>query len=193
MGNRKYDAVVIGTSAGGLYALTEMLASLPGDYAVPIIIVQHRSKDQRFLLEEVLQNKCRIAIKQADEKEKIEAGVVYIAPPDYHLLVERDRTLSLSTDPHVRYSRPSIDVLFQSAAIVYKDRLAAIVLTGANSDGSRGIVEVKNYGGTTIVQDPKEALFPAMPKAAIETKVVDKVLPIKLIKDFLLTLMQDKV
>src|SRR4051812_24291717 len=107
-----YDAIVIGASAGGLYVLMHILKPLPADYPIPVILVQHRSKDERQLLEEVLQQHCSIRIKQADEKEKICAGVVYIAPPDYHLLIEQDGTFSLNFDAPVNYSRPSIDVLF---------------------------------------------------------------------------------
>lgn len=190
--NKKLSAIVIGASAGGLYATTALLEILPRDYQLPVIIVQHRSKGHRDLLEEVLQSKCKIRIKQADEKEKIQNNMVYIAPPDYHLLVEKDLTFSLSTDEHVRYSRPSIDVLFQSAAIAYKELLAAIILTGANNDGASGIIEVKQYGGLTIAQDPAEALFPVMPKAAIDTNHVDAILPIASIQKFLLTFSKDK-
>ena len=184
--NEKYKAVVIGTSAGGLYALSGILEQLPLGYQVPVMVVQHRSKDQRDLLEEVMQSKCKIKIKQADEKESIQSGFVYIAPPDYHLLIENDKTFSLSSDEQVRFSRPSIDVLFETAAIVFKDTLIAIILTGANNDGSAGIVAVKKYGGLTIAQDPAEAQFPFMPKAAIETKGVDYIWTLSEIQNFLL-------
>jgi two-component system chemotaxis response regulator CheB len=166
--NNKYTAIVIGTSAGGLYALSALLEPLPANFPLPILIVQHRAKDQRHLLEDILKQKCRIIIKQADEKEKIEPGTVYIAPPDYHLLVERDLTVSLSSDPLVSYSRPSIDVLFESAAWVYKSLLIGILLTGANSDGSAGLLAIKKAGGLTIAQSPDEAQFPFMPQAAID-------------------------
>lgn len=169
---KKYKAIVIGTSAGGLYALSAILENLPADYPLPIIVVQHRSKDHKDLFEEVLQSKCKIKIKQADEKEKIISGFVYIAPPDYHLLIERDMTFSLSSDEQVRFSRPSIDVLFESAAIVYKDSLIGIILTGANSDGASGIKTINEYGGLTIAQNPDEAQFPFMPSASIETNNV---------------------
>lgn len=184
---KKYQAIVIGTSAGGLFALSQLLENLPADYPVPVIIVQHRSKDQRDLLEEVLQHKCLIKIKQADEKELIKAGLVYIAPSDYHLLIEKDKTFSLSSDEPVRFSRPSIDVLFETAAIVFKDALIGIILTGANSDGATGIETIKKYGGLTIAQDPAEAQFPFMPKAAAE-KGVNYIWMLSKIKDFLLTL-----
>ncbi|MEO6720632.1 MAG: chemotaxis protein CheB [Ferruginibacter sp.] len=183
---RKYKAIVIGTSAGGLVALTTILQALPVYYPVPILVVQHRSKDQRDLLEEVLQSKCAIQIKQADEKEKIEGGLVYIAPPDYHLLVESDETISLSADEPVGFSRPSIDVLFESAAIVFRDKLAGIILTGANSDGSKGIEMIAKFNGTTIAQNPSEAQFSVMPKSAIETKKIKYILTLKEIQEFLL-------
>ena len=186
MGNdHKYDAIVVGTSAGGLYALTSLLQDLSPNFPVPVIIVQHRSKDMRDLLEEILQIKLKIRVKQADEKEKITAGYVFIAPPDYHLLIENDYTFSLSSDPPVRFSRPSIDVLFESAAIVYGDKMAAIILTGANSDGAAGIVAVKKNGGLTIVQNPESANFPFMPAASIKTQAVDKVWNLVEIKEFL--------
>ncbi|MEI9944316.1 MAG: chemotaxis protein CheB [Chitinophagaceae bacterium] len=185
----KYKAIVVGTSAGGLYALTELLQGLPVNYPVPVIVVQHRSKDQRDLLEEVLQSKCVIKIKQADEKENINSGYVYIAPPDYHLLVEDDKTFSLSADEAVRYSRPSIDVLFQSAAMAFKNSLIGIILTGANSDGATGMMTIKKYGGLTIAQDPGEAQFPVMPRASIENGV-DHTWTLKDIHQFLLKIME---
>jgi two-component system chemotaxis response regulator CheB len=186
--HEKYKAVVIGASAGGLFALSFILEKLPALYPLPVIIVQHRSKDKKDLLEEVLRNKCKIRIKQADEKEKIRAGVVYIAPPDYHLLIEDDRTFSLSSDELVCFSRPSIDVLFETAAILFKETLIAIILTGANNDGAAGIVEVNRYGGLTIAQDPAEAKFSLMPKASIETNAIEHIWKLTEILDFLLNI-----
>ncbi|HEU4718456.1 MAG TPA: chemotaxis protein CheB, partial [Bacteroidia bacterium] len=145
-----YDMVVIGASAGGLYALSFLFEALPEDYPVPIAVVQHRSKDQKELLEDVLRHKCLIAVQQAEEKESIRPGVVYIAPPDYHLLIESDRTFSLTSDELVNYSRPSIDVLFESASAVFGARLAGIILTGANADGAAGISALSKRGGMTI-------------------------------------------
>jgi len=184
--DKKYKTIVIGASAGGLFALSVILEQLPSGYPVPLVVVQHRSKDQKGLLEEVLQIKCRISIKQADEKEKIEEGFVYIAPPDYHLLVENDKTFSLSSDEPVHFSRPSIDVLFETAAMVFKDTLIGIILTGANDDGAAGIAAVKEYGGLTIAQHPGEAQFPFMPEASIETKAVQYIWSLTEIKNFLL-------
>lgn len=181
----KYKAIVIGTSAGGLHALSALIEKLPGNYPLPIVVVQHRSKELRELLEEVLQSKCVIRIKQADEKEKLESGYVYIAPPDYHVLVEKNNTLSLSSDPPVRHSRPSIDVLFETAAIVFKNSLIGIILTGASNDGTAGMQAIKKHGGLTIAQDPAEAQFAYMPKSAIETKAIDKILSLSEIQKFL--------
>src|SRR5205814_2345259 len=118
--DNKHQIIVIGASAGGLHALIPLLEPLPADYPIPIIIIQHRAKDQKELLEEVLQQKCKITIKQADEKEKIKTGFVYIAPPGYHLLVEQDQTFSLSSDERALFSRPSIDILFETAAEVFR-------------------------------------------------------------------------
>ncbi len=185
---KKYEAIVVGTSAGGLYALSNILTELPAEYPLPIMVVQHRSKDKKELLEDILQHKCKIKIKQADEKEKIEKGCVYIAPPDYHLLIETDLTFSLSSDQYVSYSRPSIDVLFESAAAAYKDTLIGIILTGANNDGAAGISAIKQYNGLTIAQSPEEALFPFMPNAAIATKMVTHIWTLSEIQNFLLAL-----
>src|SRR5688572_2618168 len=135
-----YEAVVIGASAGGLLAIPRILQDLPRTFGIPLIVVQHRARDSQELFEDVLQQRCAISIKQADEKEIIKPGHVYIAPPDYHLLVETDRSFSLSTDPPVKFSRPSIDVLFESAATTYRRNLAGIILTGSNTDGANGIV-----------------------------------------------------
>lgn len=183
--NETYKAIVIGTSAGGLSALTVILEKLPVDYPLPVIVVQHRSKDQKDLLEGVLQSKCKVRIKQADEKENIEPGFVYIAPPDYHLLVEASKAFSLSSDEPVHFSRPSIDVLFETAAMVFKDTLIGIILTGSNNDGSAGIIAVNKYGGLTIAQKPDEAQFPFMPEAAIKTNKIKHIWTLSEIQDFL--------
>jgi two-component system, chemotaxis family, protein-glutamate methylesterase/glutaminase len=183
-----HKAVVVGASAGGLSALVNIFEGLPVNYVLPVIVVQHRAKDQRDLLEDVLQSKCRIKIKQADEKEKIEPGIIYIAPPDYHLLVERDYTFSLSSDEPVNFSRPSIDVTFESAANVYKTGLTGLILTGANKDGTAGIAAIRQMGGITIVQDPREAHYSFMPASAIATQLVNHIMPLAQIQDYLLKL-----
>ena len=184
--NLVYDAIVIGVSAGGLSALTRLLENLPSDFPIPIVVVQHRARDDRSLLEEVVQQKCKVHVKQADEKEVAKGGVIYFAPPDYHLLIEKDGTFSLTHDPPVSYSRPSIDVLFETAADVFKNRLLGIILTGANSDGAQGIRVMSRYGGTTIAQDPATAEYPEMPNAAIRTGCIQHIMKLEDISRFLL-------
>jgi two-component system chemotaxis response regulator CheB len=182
----EYEAIVIGVSAGGLAILSRILKELPVDFPLPVIIIQHRSKDERTLLEEVLQAKCHIRIRQADEKERIRSGVVYFAPPDYHLLIEKDRSFSLNYDEPVNFSRPSIDLLFETASEVYSNKLIGIILTGANCDGAAGIRAIRERGGATIAQDPVNASFPDMPRAAIETGGVQYIFTPEEIRDFLL-------
>ena len=183
-----YDAVVIGVSAGGLAALTRLLGILPASYPVPVIVVQHRSRDERTLLEEVLQAKCKIRIRQVEEKEPMNAGTAYLAPPDYHLLIEANHSFSLSYDAPVNYSRPSIDVMFETAAHVFGARLLGIILTGANADGSFGMKMIRKHGGTTIAQDPATAEYPEMPKSAIKTGSIQKIMELDAIGNFLLAL-----
>jgi two-component system chemotaxis response regulator CheB len=171
-----YDLVVIGASWGGLTALERVLGGLPADFATPIVIAQHRSADSGSDgLAKLLSSHSPLPVVDADDKQAIERGCVYLAPPDYHLYVEEDG-FALSCDDAVLYSRPSIDVLFESAADVYRARLIAIVLTGANEDGAHGIAAVKRLGGYTIVQNPVEAERPEMPRAALAAIVPDKVL-----------------
>lgn len=182
-----YDAIVIGVSAGGLNALTRVLEKLPADFPVPVIVVQHRAKDDRSLLEEVVQQRCKVYVKQADEKEAAKQGIVYFAPPDYHLLIERDGTFSLTHDSPVNFSRPSIDILFETAAEVFKNKLLGIILTGANQDGAEGMEMIRQNGGTTIAQDPNTAEYPEMPRAAIKTGSIQHVMPLDDISRFLLS------
>lgn len=183
---KKYQAIVIGASAGGMRAFSIICQALPQDLNLPVIVAQHRAKDEAGLLEELLSHKCKIKVKQADEKEKIEPGVIYFAPPDYHLLIETNRSFSLSCDPLVNYSRPSIDVLFESAGEVYGDKLIGILLTGANGDGAEGMANIRKRGGTTIAQDPAQAEYPSMPQAAIRTKQVQHVLKLDEIVEFII-------
>lgn len=187
-----YEAVVIGASAGGLQAFLTLLAGIPENYTLPIVIVQHRAKEEKYLLENVLQQKCRIKVKQADEKEQITAGFVYVAPPNYHLLVEHDKTFSLSSDKTVKYSRPSIDVLFETAAEVYKDGLVGIILTGSNSDGANGMKAIRRHNGLTIAQNPDEAQYPEMPAASIRTGAIKRILLLKEIHQFLIQLSKNR-
>jgi two-component system chemotaxis response regulator CheB len=182
---RYFEAVVIGASAGGLHAIIQLLEDLPEDYPLPFVIVQHRGKDNGELLEELLQNKCLLKVKQADEKESILPGHVYIAPPDYHLLIENDKTLSLTTDIHVNYSRPSIDLLLESAAEAYHKNLIGIILTGSSSDGSQGLLRIKKSGGLTIAQKPSTAEYFFMPESAVRIGAATHVLTLEEIKLYL--------
>lgn len=161
------EAIVIGASAGALEALTAILPGLPADYPLPVMIVVHIPPDRQSVLAELFRAKCRINVAEAQDKEPIAGGTAYFAPPDYHLLVERDRSLSLSSDEPVYYSRPSLDVLFESAADAYGAGLVGIILTGANQDGAEGLRAVVQAGGRAIVQSPKGAYAAAMPEAAI--------------------------
>ncbi len=187
-----YDiqAVVIGVSAGGFHALHAILPSLPEVFPIPVIIVQHRMAGSDNFLVESLNSKCRLKVKEPDDKEKINPGTVYMAPSDYHLLIEKDRSFSLSVDKPKCYARPSIDVLFETAAQTYKAHLIGIILTGANSDGSEGIAKIKACGGLTIAQAPKTAKVNIMPLSAIATKSVDFILPLEDIPSFLTGLLE---
>jgi two-component system chemotaxis response regulator CheB len=157
----------VGTSAGAVTALAVILPALPADYALPIVIALHIPAGSNATLVELFQPKCQMQLKEAEDKEPLSRGTIYFAPPDYHLLVEKDRRLSLSTEAPVNFSRPSIDVLFESAADAFGRSLLAIVLTGANDDGARGVAAVCAAGGKVVVQSPDTAEARAMPAAAL--------------------------
>lgn len=161
------SAVVIGASVGAIEALSVILPALPEDFPLPVFVVVHVASDSRSLLADLFSSRCRIPVKEAEDKEIIRSGTIYFAPAGYHLLVEPDFTLSLSSDEPVLYSRPSIDVLFESAADAYGDSLTGIVLTGANSDGAKGLHAICQSGGTALVQHPHTAVGSAMPQAAL--------------------------
>ncbi len=164
----RWEAVVMGGSAGSLEALTAILPDLPENFPLPILAVVHLPADKKSMLPEVLRCKCRLRVCEAQDKEPIQPGTVYFAPPDYHLLVECDRHIALSYDEPLRFSRPSIDVLFESAADVYGESLVGVVLSGANSDGANGLATVLAGGGVGVVQSPGQAYSTAMPLAALE-------------------------
>jgi two-component system, chemotaxis family, protein-glutamate methylesterase/glutaminase len=172
-----YELAVIGASWGGFHGVGALLRDLDPACTLAIAIGQHRAvgSDESFV--RFLQHESRLPVEEVDDKVPIEPGRVYIAPPDYHLLVEPGH-FSLSTEAPVRFSRPSIDVLFESAADAYGERLVAVVLTGANDDGCRGLARVKEAGGLILVQDPATAERREMPEAAIATGIADEVLPI---------------
>lgn len=179
MNSGRREAVVIGVSAGGLDALESLLSSIPDDFALSVVVVQHLHPHQDKFYIEFLEKSCPIPVREADEKEPVAPGVVYFAPPNYHLMIEADKTFSLSIDEKVNFSRPSVDVLFETAAQAYGPALIGIVLTGANRDGAEGLRRIKESGGLTIVQDPAGAEFPAMPLAALEETEPDYVLDLE--------------
>lgn len=179
------EAVVIGASAGALEALSVILPALSKGFRLSVMVVVHLPPDKRSVLAELLQAKCQIPVREADDKEPILGGTVYFAPPDYHLLIEPDKSLSLSSDEPVLFSRPSIDVLFESAADVYGPALIAIVLTGANQDGAKGMRAVLDQGGVALVQEPRRAFASAMPEAAIQLSPLAQVMALEEIAMYL--------
>lgn len=172
----KYQAVVIGASAGGTAALQKILPALPANFPLPIIVAQHLHPLQDGAAIIHYAGGSALIIKDADEKESVRAGFVYFAPPNYHLLIEDDHTFSLSIDSKIHFTRPSVDVLFESAADAYGAKLIGIVLSGANQDGAAGLLRIKQRGGLTIAQDPRDAEVSYMPKSAIEIASPDQVL-----------------
>lgn len=182
-----YELVVVGTSWGGLAALRTLAGPLPRDLGLAIAVVQHRHKDSDRLLATLLQERTALTVCEIEDKQPILPGFLFIAPPDYHLLVERGH-FSLSTDEPVRYSRPSIDVAFTTTADSYGSRAVGVVLTGANADGAEGLAAIADSGGLAIVQSPATAESPTMPKAALAAVPSARVMPIAAIADLLMTL-----
>ncbi|XDD48641.1 chemotaxis protein CheB [Leptospira sp. WS92.C1] len=181
----KYEVIVMGASSGGLNAIRSVLTSLSENFSIPIVLVQHvspRSDGQWIRSLDII---AGLNVKEADEKETIEKGNIYVAPPNYHLLIETNRTFSLTIDSRVNFARPSIDVLFESAADVYRDKMVGIIFTGANSDGAIGLKRIKELGGTTIVQDPNSAESPYMPEAALSLMPADYILTLEKIAELL--------
>ncbi len=181
-------AVAIGASAGGVQALSAILPALPVDYPLPVLVVVHVPPDRDNALVPLFQSKCRVAVKEAEDKEPALPGVVYFAPSDYHLMVELDGSLALSSDEHVNHSRPSIDVLFETAADAFGPGVAGVVLTGANSDGANGLRAILEAGGQGLVEDPAAAYAQAMPAAAVAACPAADVLPLPAIAPHLLSL-----
>lgn len=186
----RYDLVVVGTSTGGLHALTRLLSGLPANFPLPIAIVQHRSRDSDERLATLLGGASLIPLSEAEDKEPLRAPGVYLGPPDYHLLIEAD-WLALSTEEPVAYSRPSIDVLFESAAYSHGSGVIGVLLTGANQDGTRGLKRIKEHGGYVIIQDPESAESSFMPKHAVKNLLADRVLNLDEIADELVMRARD--
>jgi two-component system chemotaxis response regulator CheB len=161
-----FEIVALAASAGGLGALTRVLSALPGDFPAALAVVQHVDPRHRSLMAEILARRTRLKVSEAKNGERLQPGHVYIAPPNHHLLIDPDRTVSLTQTKLVHFLRPSADLLFESVAATYGERSIAVVLSGTGEDGSLGVAAVKKVGGTVIVQDPKNAEFPGMPEAA---------------------------
>ena len=181
----RYQAIDMGVSAGGFKALSTVLPCFDRDFPLPVFIVQHLSPSSDSYFVDHLQSLCSVQVKMAEDKELARRGVVYLAPPDYHLLIETDYTLALSLENRVNYSRPSIDVLFASAAEVYLGGLIGVVMTGANNDGAIGLQRIKECGGLTVVQAPGTAEVDVMPLAAIDAVPVDHIITLARLGDFL--------
>jgi two-component system chemotaxis response regulator CheB len=182
------ELIVMGTSLGGLAALTTVLAQLPGTLSVPLVIVQHRGLGGESGLVTLLADRTALSVVDAEDKMPLEPQHAYLAPPDYHLLIEDRGHLALSTDPPVRSARPSIDVLFESAARTYGPRVVGVVLTGASADGADGLRAIKERGGRAVIQDPATAECSTMPSAALATTPVAAVLHLGDIADYLTAL-----
>ncbi len=189
----QFKAVVIGVSTGGVAALKFLLGALPADFPLPLLVATHITPDSDDSLAVLLDALCTIRVKEADELELITSGTVYLAPANYHLLVEHGGTLAFSIDPPVCFARPSVDVLFESAADVYGPALIGVILTGAGFDGSNGLLKIKTRNGVAIVQDPADAELDSMPKAALKLQKVDHVVLLTEIPDLLMSLAQRKL
>lgn len=181
----RIDAIVIGASAGGVEALSILLPALSAGLRAPLIIVLHLPRERPSLLAGIFAPKCALQVKEAEDKMRVEPGTVYFAPPDYHLLLDDGPQFALSIDELVHFSRPSIDVLFESAADIYAERLMGIILTGANDDGAAGLAAVHRAGGVTLVQEPGSAQAPLMALAALKRTAADFVLPLEEIASLL--------
>jgi two-component system chemotaxis response regulator CheB len=181
----KCDALIIGGSAGSLDVLLKVLPQLNPALSFPIVIVVHRKHGADSLLPELLSGRTKLSVKEIDEKEPLKAAVIYIAPSDYHTLIEQDHTFSLDYSEKVNYSRPAIDATFQTAAEVYGSKLVCMLLSGSNADGVNGLKSVKAWGGTTVIQDPASAQVSYMPEQASIHAKIDHILPIEDMAEFI--------
>ena len=183
-----FEIVALAASAGGLKALTDVLAALPRDFAAALVVVLHLDRRHRSLMAEILGKRTALLVREARDGDKLERGLVLIAPPDHHLLVNADGSVSLSRTELVHFVRPSADLLFESTAAAYRERAVAVVLSGSGRDGAMGVKAIKKMGGTVIVQDEKTSEFFGMPEAAQQTGIVDFILPLSEIAPALRTL-----
>lgn len=186
-----YSVVGIGTSWGGLAAMSRLLGDLPGDFSLPVVVVQHRSKDSDRLLTELLQDATDLIVSEVEDKEPLTPGTVHIAPANYHVLIDAGY-LSLTLEEPVRFSRPSIDVMLSSAADTYGSAAIGVVLTGANEDGARGLSHIVKRGGRALVQDPRTAEIPIMPDAALKAVPSAEVLTLEALAPRLIELSRER-
>jgi two-component system chemotaxis response regulator CheB len=184
----RIDAVVVGASAGGVEALMAVLPALAPGLRPPVFVVLHLPRDKPSVLAEIFAAKCAVPVREAEDKEAVASGTIYFAPNNYHLLVDRGPQLSLSADDPVHHSRPSIDVLFESAAEIYGSRLLGIILSGSNEDGATGLAAIHDAGGVTLVQSPETARAPNMVLAALKLRPADRVAPLHEIAQILRSL-----
>jgi two-component system chemotaxis response regulator CheB len=175
----QYRVIVVGVSMGGVQALRVLLSGLPKDFPVPLLIVHHISPDAGSDLANMLNALCAIHVKEAEEEETITSKTAYLAPSNYHLLAEKNGTLALSVDAPVNFARPSVDVLFESAAEAFGPGLIGVILTGAGSDGSKGLKRIKDKGGLAVIQDPADADVDSMPRSALAAVKADHVLVLR--------------
>jgi two-component system chemotaxis response regulator CheB len=183
-----FDIVALAASAGGLNALSRVLGALPADFPAALVVVQHLDPRHRSLMAEILTRRTGLRVSEAREGERLQPGQAYIAPPDRHLLVNPDGSLTLTRTELVHFVRPSADLLFESVAAAYRERAIAVILSGSGTDGAMGVKAIKKMGGTVIVQDERTAEFPGMPLAAREAAAADFVLPLPEIAPALQTL-----
>jgi two-component system, chemotaxis family, protein-glutamate methylesterase/glutaminase len=188
----RYDVVVIAASAGGLQAISRVLAPLPRGFAAAVLVVQHLDPFRESFLADILARCTEMAVKQAEDGERILPGVVYVAPPDHHLLVTPQGTVSLTHTDFVHFLRPSADLLFDSVAARYKTKVIAVALSGTGSDGAVGVRAIKSRGGLVIAQDEHTSQFFGMPRAAIATGCADRVLPLERIGEVLRQLVGER-
>jgi two-component system, chemotaxis family, protein-glutamate methylesterase/glutaminase len=184
-----FEVVAVAASAGGLNALSQLLAGLPAEFPAAVVVVQHLDPRHRSLMADILSRRTLLHVKQAEETDKLSPGTVYIAPPNKHLLVNPEGTLSLTQSELVHFVRPSADLMFESVAASFKDGVIGVVLSGSGSDGAMGVKAIKKMGGTVIAQDEGTSEFFSMPNAAIQTGCVDFILPLREIPPALVTLM----
>lgn len=182
------EFIIIGGSAGAFMPVLDIVRNLPKGFRYPILIVLHRKYSSQYNLDALLSEHSNVPIREIKDKDKIEPGIAYLCPPDYHILIEKEKIFSLDKSETLWFSRPSIDIAFESAIAVYAEKLLGILLSGANKDGANGLLALKEIGGITIVQDPQEVQFNAMPAAAIALDAQTLILNTKQIKEYLVTL-----